>query len=202
MIGLIYLTIFLLYVWLSWALVKRAARWAREHGRRPVLWGGLVGLVMYSLVFWDWLPMEVLFRYECGQRAGFTQYKILSQWKTDNPGVAQTLIPSTDLKAIREGNRERHVLNQRFAWDIVWKRHPFHIVEREERIVDRETGEVLARYVDFSTDILGVNRGTASRGISDYKIWMMKRSCESDAHSRKRFNEFYHLVKYQEEIDL
>ena len=200
MIGLIYLIFFLLYGWLSWRLVKWAARRAKARGASPWLWGGAAGLVMYSLVFWDWLPMEVAFRYDCARHAGFTQYKTLAQWKAENPGVAETLTPSGDLKSFHEGNRERYLLNQRFAWDIIQTPHGFHIREREERIVDTRTGEVLARYVDFDTDIPPIGLGIKRSGA--FKIWMMKRSCEADRNSKKKFNEFYHLVKYQEEIHL
>ena len=75
---------------------------------------------------------------------------------------------------------------------------------RDERIVDVETGEVLARYVDFDTDILGVERGTAARGLRDYKFWLVTGSCESGDERRTRplkfqFNKFMYLIEYQRE---
>jgi len=184
MIGLLYLLFFALYLWLSVKAVKWTARWAKAHGRRPRLWGFLAGLVMYSLVFWDLVPAFSLWGYECATRGGFTQYQTLDAWKRENPGVAATLVPRKGAGSTRQDNRERYVLNQRFAWDIVKKEHPFNISERDERIVDMKTGQVLARYVDFGTK------------------WFRISSCEMDVHSRKLFNEFYHLIKYQKEIHL
>jgi len=201
MIGLLYLLFFALYLWLSVKAVKWTARWAKAHGRRPRLWGFLAGLVMYSLVFWDLVPTYAMHRYYCATQAGFTVYQTLAEWKKANPGVAATLAPKKGVDSTRQGNRERYTLNQRFAWDIVRTRYPFQIVERDERIVDVHTGKVLARYVDFGTDILGVSRGTAARGISDYKEWLIIRSCEStsDRPLERKFYEFKYLFKHQRE---
>jgi len=197
MIGLLYLLFFALYIWLSVKAVKLTARWAKAHGRRPRLWGFLAGVVMYSLVFWDLIPTYGLHRYDCATQAGFTRYRTLDAWKQENPGVAATLVPNKGVDSTRQGNRERYVLNQRFAWDIVRTHHPFHIVEREERILDTRTGKVLAQYVDFGTDILGVSRGTAARGISDYKEWLIIRSCEMGMWPEKqiKFNGYKLTVR-------
>ncbi len=191
-IGLgLYLLVSLIVVWLF-------VRAANRRGKSAWLWGSMAALVMYLLVFWDWIPTGILYRHECSNYAGFTQYQTLEAWKAKNPGVAETLRPSKELNSTHEGNRERYVLNQRFAWDIIRIMHPLHIQEREERIVDTETGDVLARYVDFST----TQNTRNPHSFYDLKIWVGGQSCESDAHSRKKFNEFYHLIKYQEEIHL
>ncbi|MES9830207.1 MAG: hypothetical protein ABW201_18255 [Candidatus Thiodiazotropha sp.] len=50
-----------------------------------------VFLLMLGLVFWDWLPMEILHSYKCANKAGFFQDKALEEWKTGNPGVWETL---------------------------------------------------------------------------------------------------------------
>ena len=176
MIGLLYFLFFGIYLWLSVKVVRFAARWAKTHGRSPRLWGFLAGLAMYSLIFWDLIPAFALWGYECATRAGFTQYKTLEQWKRENPGVAETLVPELKPPWQKQGNRQRVPLNQRFAWDTITTWHPFHIREREERIVDVKTGEVLARYVDFDTDIAALGSGT--RNLRDYKFWLMRRSCE------------------------
>ncbi len=92
---------------------------------------------------------------------------------------------------------EASYLNWRFAWERRPRRHWFHIVETEEQIVDLETGEVLARYVDFHTDILGVSRGNAAGGISDYKEWLIIGSCERRQRmpEMERFNDLYTAAK-------
>ncbi|MES9830208.1 MAG: hypothetical protein ABW201_18260 [Candidatus Thiodiazotropha sp.] len=63
-----------------------------------------------------------------------------------------------------------------------------------------DTGEVIARYVDFRTNIAPL--GIGSSDLSDYKFWMYKDSCESDYHSKGLFNEFHHFIKFKEEIKL
>jgi len=194
MIGLLYLGFFAAYLWLSVFLTKWAARQAKKRGIASWKWGLPMGLIMYNLVFWDWLPLEITYRYDCSHYAGFTQNQTLAQWKKENPGVAETLRPSKDLHSTREGNRERYVLNQRFAWDIRYTPHWFHIQERDERIVDLKTGEVLARYVDFSTDIQGVEVGS-DKTISDYKIWLGKGSCEPEGGKINRIN--FYRFKHQ-----
>ncbi len=190
MLGLLYLGALLLYLLVASLLAWFGARLARSAGLAGWKGGLPVFLAVMLLVLWDWLPMEVMFRYDCSSAAGFTQYQTLEQWKANNPGVAETLRPSKDLNSTHEGNRERYVLNQRFAWDIVRTAHWFHIEEREERIVDTKTGDILARYVDFNTDIPPIALGVKSPGA--YKIWMMKGSCEVDGSkvNRGRFYDF------------
>ena len=199
MFGIIYLGALLLYLLVALLLGWLAARIARNSGVAGWKAGVPVFMGIMLLVFWDWLPMEVMFQYDCSTRAGFTKYQTLDQWKAENPGVAATLQPSKNLKSIQKGNRERYVLNQRFAWDIVRTAHWFHIQEREERIVDTKTGEVLASYVDFNTDIPPIALGVKRPGA--YKIWMMKRSCELDSakQNERKFYEFKYLIKYQKE---
>ena len=197
MMGLLFFGALFLYVLLCLLLAWFASWVAARRGVTGWKVGVPVFIGLLLLVFWDWLLMEVTFAYDCGKYAGFTQYQTLAQWKQENPGVAETLRPSKDLHSTREGNRERYILNQRFAWDIRYTPHWFHIQERDERIVDMKTAKVLARYVDFSTDILGFELGYSARGISDYKIWMKKRSCEEDGHKVNRG----HFYKFEAGIE-
>jgi len=195
MIGLLYLLFFWLYLWLSIKAVKLAARWAGAHGRSPRLWGFLAGLAMYSLVFWDLIPTYALHGYYCATQAGFTQYETLEQWKQENPGVAKTLKPIKN-PPWRWMTEPKHILlNQRFTWETLTKWHPFHIRERDERIVDVKTGDVLARYVDFDTDIRAL--GLGPRYLRDYKPWLMRRSCERGQRmwQKEKFNDFSTVIE-------
>ncbi len=186
-----------LYLLVSLMVVWRSVRAAKRRGKSGWLWGSIAATVMYLLVFWDWIPTRIMYRNYCSHDAGFTQYQTLKEWKAKNPGVAETLQPSKDLNSTRERNRERYVLNQRFAWDIVYTKHPLHILEREERIVDRKTDEVLARYVDFST----TQNSREPRSFYDLKIWVGGQSCEADSAkpNERMFYEFKYLVKHQKE---
>lgn len=175
MIAIAYLFFFLVYILVSIGLAWVAAKLARAGGIKGWKLGVPVFVLLLGLMFWDWLPMEVVYRYQCTNHAGFKQFKTLNEWKQENPGVAETLTPISGVRSTFSGNRERYQLNQHFAWDIIRTRHPFHIVEKEERIVDVQNDEILAQYVDFMTDVpplaLGANK------IRDYKFWLMKDSC-------------------------
>jgi len=186
LVGLVvYLLVSLIVIWLS-------VRTARRHGKSGWRSGLIAAAVMYLLVFWDWIPTDVMYRYDCSSKAGFTQYETLEQWKAKNPGVAETLKPSRNLNSTRNGNRERYQLNQRFAWDIIYTKHPLHILEREERIVDTKTGDVLARYVDFST----TQHTRDPHRFFDLKIWVGGQSCEaSDLPEQIRFNGYQQSVQ-------
>ncbi|MCO6411335.1 MAG: hypothetical protein J5I92_01195 [Thiogranum sp.] len=202
MIGLSYLAFFVLYLLIAALLTWFSAKAARRRGIAGWKWGLAALLAMLLLVFWDWIPTLALHHYYCATDGGYTRYKTLAQWDAENPGVAQTLKPSSTTKSIREGTRQRYVLNQRFAWDIHHAQHPLHIRERDERIVDMKTGEVLARYVDFDTDIQVA--GLGPRDIRDLKFWLKYKSCETEDGRRTRrlkyeFNNFMYLVQHQRE---
>ena len=204
MIGLAFLAIFGVYLLLSVALTKWAAGVAKRRGIAGWKFGLPMALLMYSLVFWDWLPMEGMFKYYCATEAGFTVYKTLDQWKQENPGVAETLVPIENPPLIRKDGVDWYFLNQRFAWAVKWEDKGLHIQRREERIVDRETGEVLAQYVDFRTDIPPFGLGTRRSGA--YKLWMMKGSCERGVGQitkpvRFEFSKYMYLVQYQREYE-
>ncbi|MEW7973904.1 MAG: hypothetical protein AB2777_20835 [Candidatus Thiodiazotropha endolucinida] len=235
MLAIAFLFFFLLYLAISVGLARWAAKQANKRGHSGRKWGVAVFLLMLGLVFWDWLPMEILHSYKCANNAGFYQDKTLDEWKAGNPGVWETLsfealpeeyfvrvehgrekskdryylLPDgTELIAhynpagkhsttriVRDDGKTRYWLNQRFFWETVWTKHFFHVREWEERIVDFETGEVLARYVDFKTSIPPIGIGGSSLG--DYKFWMRKRSCVSGPtmSEKIRFNDLKGILR-------
>jgi len=173
----------LVYLLISLGIVIWVTRHARRQGRSGWKKGLLAVLVMYLLVFWDWIPTVIMYRYDCSTRAGFTVYKSLDEWKQENPGVIETLHPIDNAAWITTGSKRRVPLNQRFAWGTITTSHPFYIREREERIVDIRTGEVLARYIDFYTDF---TTRTKVCNFHDLKVWMSWGSCERDGHKVNR----------------
>lgn len=61
--------------------------------------------------------------------------------------------------------------------------------------MDLETGEVLARYVDFGTNIPPI--GIGGNSLGDYKFWMRKRSCVSGPTmlEKIRFNDLKGILR-------
>jgi hypothetical protein len=93
MLAIAFLFFFILYLWVSYKLAHWAAGWAKEKGYSSRKWGVGVFVLMLGLIFWDWLPMEILYRYECSVNAGMYQEKAIDEWKKENPGVWETLDP-------------------------------------------------------------------------------------------------------------
>ena len=198
MIGLLYLGFLVGYIVLIALAARFGAHLARVSGHSPKLWGFVAGLLVYLPVFWDFIPTVALQCYYCVTQGGFTQYKTLGEWKRENPGVWKTLTPSRRVNGLLTSTQlwdtERYVLNQRFVWDITTTYHLLHIRERKESIEDVKTGEVLAKYVNFDTDVGNVETGL--RNFRDYKFWLRIDSCESSDRSQQmKFNGYLGSIK-------
>ena len=156
MLGLMVLLALGVYLAVSALVIWLATRWAKKRGRRGWVWGGLAAFAMYNLVFWDWIPTVATHKYYCANESGFWVYKTLDQWKAENPSVMEGLVTDKSARSTRQGDMENFIdtyfLNQRFNW-VVKKTGPLPVNRwrREQELVDTMTGEVLARYVDFST---------------------------------------------------
>lgn len=167
---------FVIYLAIAIGAVVMAAKWAKKHNRRPWVWGSLAAFVMYNIVFWDWIPTLVAHKYYCGKEAGFTVNKTLEQWKQENPGVMEKLITGEGaIKRMPYG--DLHTLDERFAIETR-RRTPIPLLSTkifEDLLVDRKTGEVLARGV-------GVGSGSGNLAIGanswqEYKFWLGQEPC-------------------------
>ncbi|MCL5975327.1 MAG: hypothetical protein M1270_05805 [Gammaproteobacteria bacterium] len=200
MIGLVLplLIIFLVfYTWLSVKVVRSAVKHSKEAGGNHVLAGWVAGIIMYSLVLWDFIPTHAMHNYYCVTQSGFTLNKSLDQWKLENPGVSETLTPITKGNRKKTGNLTQIQLNQRFIWEYESIMHPLKINEINNRIVDIQTGEILARYVNFDTSV--GNPVVRSDSIRDFKWWIKVDSCEryGKKDDRGKFSKFMTLIMYQ-----
>ncbi|MCG7977902.1 MAG: hypothetical protein N0E58_07160 [Candidatus Thiodiazotropha endolucinida] len=188
MIGLIHLIVmgghFLLSIW----VVNLAVKKARKRSKPGWHYGVPAGIAMFLVLYWDLIPTHAVHRYHCLVDGGFAVNKTLDEWKLENPGVAETLVPISEPYSEIEGNRKRYRLNQRFAWDINTSHHAFGVREKDEHIVDLENGDVLARYVDFDTDIRRLTM--EPRNFRDLRLWLAVTSCEMDVKSRISFADF------------
>ncbi len=172
-VGLIVLVGLILYLILTLVLVIANVRSARKEGKSGWVRGSVVLGFMYLLLFWDWIPVRVAIQHDCASEGGFTVNKTLDQWKAENPGVAETLVPYKNVTSEKSGEKTRYQLNQRFAWDIRTTHDFLGIEKRDERIVDTKTREVLAQYVDFNS---GQNQLNPERP-RDFKLWLWLGSC-------------------------
>lgn len=195
MLGLMFLLAFLVYLAISIGIIVLAARWAKKRNRKSWVWGSLAAFVMYNIVFWDWIPTVVAHKYYCSTQAGFWVYKTLDQWKVENPGVMETLVANKGAPSNRQGDMTNYIdtyfLNQRFNW-VVKHNGPllFNRWRHEQEVIDAKSGEVLARYVDFSTA-----HQQREAGWSGWKFWLDSgfsgnRYCSSEGRDESSMRQF------------
>lgn len=187
MFGLAYLVFFAVYLLMSIAAVRGAIGYARKNGKSAKRWGWGAAFVMYSLVFWDFIPTVAVHQYYCAKNSGFWVYKTLDQWKAENPGVLETLVANKGVPSMRQGDMQNYTdtyfLNQRIN-KVVKQigKLPFNRWKHEQEVVDIKSGEVLARYVDFST-----SQELRQAGWSGWKFWLDSRNCTGGESSYSNF---------------
>lgn len=184
MIGLGYILLFGLYFWAIKVAVKAIMVWAKSRNRSARRWGWATAIGMLSIVFWDLIPVYTLHSYQCAQNAGFTVHKTLDEWKLENPGVAETLTPTKGAPMIEEGELRRFLLNQRFVWDTTRSPVWHTLYKQHQKIVDMQTGDVIAEEVDFYTN-LKTPWVAHSSSLGDYKLWMNIQGCNVDSNRDK-----------------
>lgn len=86
MMGLAYLAAFVVYLIISLVVVHLVASRGKTWKSRLLL-GVIAALVMYNLVFWDYLPTKWVHEYYCKKESGFWVYKTAEQWRKENPDV-------------------------------------------------------------------------------------------------------------------
>ena len=176
--GFVILGALALYFLISFGVVMWAISYARKHGKSAKRWGWGAAFVMYSIVFWDWIPTVATHQYYCAKDSGFWVYKTLDQWKAENPGVMETLVANKiPVLVFHEGDQnswtEAEMLNQRIK--MVSKRNGPLFLHRwrwEGEWVDSKNNEVLARYVDFYT-----SHERRQAGWSGWKFWLATDHC-------------------------
>lgn len=197
MFGLIVIVIFAAYLAVSVAVVMGARRIARRDGKSPARWGWAAALVMYLIPFWDWLPTVAMHQYYCATEAGFWVYKTPEQWMKENPGVMEGLVEYPRSPSKRDGDMENYtdtnLLNDRFNWLVKHQgKFLFNRWRHEQEVVDIKAGEVLARYVDFSTSQW--RRGPGF-GASGWKFWLDSRHCNDGEISQDALRNFKNSIR-------
>jgi len=195
MFGLLVLLGIGLYLLISFAVVHGAISYARRSGKSPKRWGWGAAFVMYSLVFWDWIPTIAAHQYYCATEAGFWAYKTPEQWKKENPGVMETLVANNipiTVKSQDDGSNwsSTEQLNQRIN-QVGTQSGPLllHLWRYEAELVDNETNEVLVKSVDFSTS------GRVQRADRSWKFWLETRHCPAYKDRAIQFGKFLEQFK-------
>lgn len=190
MFGLAYLVAFGLYLLISIGVVRWAVNYARKNGKSAKRWGWGAAFIMYSIVFWDWLPTVAVHQYYCAKDSGFWVYKTIDQWKAENPGGMEGLVANKGAQSSRQGDMENYAdtyfLNSRFNWVVKHNgRFLFNRWRHEQEVVDTMTNAVLARYVDFST-----SQERQQAGWSGWKLWLANRHCSGGEMNKSKLLHF------------
>jgi hypothetical protein len=204
MIGPVVLGAAFLYLLVTIMVVRWATRYARDKGKSAKRWGWGTALLMYLIPFWDWLPTIGLHQYYCSTEAGFWVSKTVDQWNAENPGVMETLIEtnrspegiSPDWPTEDKPDMNIAHINQRFG--MAYKNHLssheegelfLHVWRWKYELLDKKTGEVLARQVDFST-----GNGYIG-GEPPIKLWLQSEHCINGNEQSRRLSEFVKQFK-------
>ena len=198
MFVLFILAAFAVYLLVSIAVVKRTKRWARATGRSSTRWAWGAAVVMYLLVFWDWIPFLLVRHHYCAKEAGLFVYQTLEQWKAANPGwkVPAPIYYPGQAENFGKGF---FYLNTRFRLEIKDGPTAFTLLplaRQTQSLVDTESGAVIARFVTF----YGTGHLMSGNSWDDYKFWMGYRGCGPTTNSAERdfstfTTDFRHLGK-------
>lgn len=191
--GLVIFGLLALYLLVSIIVVIVTVRGVKKRGKSVWLWGFGAAIVMYLIPFWDWVPTVVGHKYYCSTEAGFWVYKTPEQWKAENPGEYENLtsfVTQNSAPSERDGDMENYTdtyfLNERFNWII--KHNGKYFPNRwrhEQKLIDTKTGEVLARYVDFST-----SQERRQAGLSGWKFWLYNEHCRGGRLNQGKMLQF------------
>ncbi|WP_443191925.1 hypothetical protein [Pseudomonas indica] len=174
MIALLYIAFFVVYGLVSVFVVHKSYRFTKTRYSKGWVGGWLAALVMYNLVFWDWIPVYVMHKYYCSTQAGFWVYKSPEQWIKENPDMVGQKWGGAfkrPSETINEDTR-RYWSSDRIFDEVIQHKNFMHAIDRiEDKLIDSKTGEVLMRAIEYSRgNPTALSLGAGS--ISDYKIWL------------------------------
>ncbi len=194
--GLIVIPVLLSYLVFATLFPIYLARRAKKQGGKGWIWGWGMFLLLWGLAFWEWPFNTMTHNYYCENEAGFVINKTLDEWKQENPGVVETLVASKEVSSTNIGDTTKFVLNQRLTMEHTNTNYWFDVVKIEEKIVDIQTGNILAEYIDFNAKRYG-------GGNLVFAFWDGKWSCEPDGEkvNREGFSNFLYSIKHNKEYN-
>jgi hypothetical protein len=204
MFGLAVLVVFGVYLLISFLVVRWAISYARKNGKSAKRWGWGAAFIMYSLVFWDWIPTVATHQFYCAKDSGFWVYKTLDQWKAENPGVMEGLVSYNknpggfnvdwpfQYKLDDDGHSKTIInhINERFDELFIQQdvSDLLPIIRKENVLWDIKRGEAITRYVDFGT---GNSVKNTIGPPGPLKFWLHNRGCIGGDVRQTKFGNFY-----------
>jgi heme/copper-type cytochrome/quinol oxidase subunit 2 len=201
MIGLIAIIVIGVLLLLGWMIFRWVYKFQRRKDKSSAVastWGFVAVVVLSLPITWDAIPTWIAFKYYANKEAGLTVFKTLDQWKTENPGMADTLEPygkyynDPRSKVIElSDNKSRWMLNARFAYDkkVTYAQSGIRLVSQE--ITDIKTAKAMIKWVSVGS---GNSGGLVSGGDRWWKFWLLHSSSTLEQEimfeKHKRFFQF------------
>ncbi|MCD2452586.1 hypothetical protein GO003_019565 [Methylicorpusculum oleiharenae] len=192
MIALLYfIFLFLIYLPISIWVIRKSYLFAKDKYQRGWLGGIVAALIMYNLVFWDWIPVILIHKHLCETEGGFWVYKTPGQWVKEHPEVlGQDWGDSSKVKLEKlnenyQPDKSFHNAINRYwysQWIYMDSVQPVNVsfigtvTKIERRLVEAKTGQILANSINFQ-------RG-GSFHAGNYKFWLNigNASCNKNAN--------------------
>ena len=171
--GFIYVALGIAYVIISAIIILLGGWIVKAFGKRPRRWYIGATIVSFLILFWDYLPTYILFRYYCNTQCGVTVNKTLDQWNIEHPDAFYMRHPVRELRREKIINGTRYWLNRRIAYESTYNAKPLSIYENTQKIVDIPSGDVLYKFVSYGVQ----NHMQNPKRFRDYKIWLQFGQC-------------------------
>ena len=194
MIGLIVILVLgVLLVLASWAFVwtYKAKRRQGKSDLQSFAWAVGAVVVLSLPITWDAIPTWIAFKYYSDKEAGITVFKTLEQWKVENPGVAETIIPygfrdkRGELQNLGS-DKFRYPVNDRFAYDSSKEQLFLSVYAIRYEVIDRKNDEVLVRHVAVGS---GNEGGLATGGGGWWAFWLINKPSQSGYETYSQYRD-------------
>jgi len=195
--ALYFIFFFLIYFPLSIWIIRKSYRFAKARYQRGWAGGVIAALIMYNLVFWDWIPVVLMHKYLCETEGGFWIYKTPEQWVKEHPEVVGQDWSTASGYRVENVRKDFGNTLQRYwfgssVYEEVVQRTDVDftktIGKTENKVIDAKTGQILFRSTNFFR-------------VSEYKFWLAEPSprygCSESALNgvTKEFSRLKQLVK-------
>ncbi len=205
MAGLLVFAVLGGYVLISVLIVYRVLRAAPQKKLVAGILAAIVVTLPVTTMFWEYVQTKRTFEKYCREEAKVTIFKTIEQWKKENPGVAETLMPYNDKNRPEKrpdinSNLDEEIgineyINSRFIW-VVKEKGPIenNVIKRISEIIDIKTGKIIVRWTDFSSGYGNPFLGTPY-GWKSYKVWLTNSKCSHSDENEIMFFKNIELIK-------
>jgi len=187
MLGLLVIAVLLVYLAVSFIVIKYSVLFVRCHFGNGWIGGVLAAFVMYNLVFWDAIPIWYTHYSLCAKEAGLMVYQTPEEWVNENPGRYLEVRASAGWVPIIRSENTPAATHQwvEFALGLEYESYrqwdqgyAFRTGLSRKRVIDKVTGKVMFEVVDFSSSAGKGSIASGANNFSDYKFWTDTGLCQ------------------------